>query len=133
VGRLSERIAIARRAIGTLDELSRKAERTAVERDALLQRFEYSVEATWKAAQRYLSEIEGIEVGSPKAALRASLRTGVLDEAQTRAGLVMVEDRNLTVHTYDERLADEIAARVPGHTALLQAWIEALATKSGEG
>jgi len=133
MGRLSERIAVARRAIGTLRELSQKATLTAVERDALLQRFEYSVEATWKAAQRYLSEIEGIDVGSPKAALRASLRTGVLDEAQTRAGLVMVEDRNLTVHTYDERLADEIAARVPGHAALLHAWIESLAAKSGVG
>ena len=61
--------------------------------------------------------------------MRASLRVGLLDEAQTRAGLAMVEDRNLTVHTYDERLANEIAARVPGHATLLRKWIEAIAAR----
>jgi len=126
MGRLSERIAVASRALGTLDELVRKPELTAIERDALLQRFEYTVEATWKAAQRLLSEVEGVEVGSPKAAVRASLRTGLLDEAQTRDALVMVEDRNLTVHTYDERLANEIAGRVPAHARILHAWTDAL-------
>ncbi len=133
MGRLTERIATARRAVETLEELARKVDRTVVERDALLQRFEYSVEATWKAAQRFLSEVEGIEIGSPKGAVRASLRVFLLDETQTRASLAMVEDRNLTVHTYDERLANEIAARVPGHTALLRTWIEAIAARSSEG
>ena len=42
---------------------------------------------------------------------------GLLDEAAARLGLEMVRDRNLTVHTYNERLADEIHAR-------LQAYLE---------
>ena len=62
MGRLSERLDVALRALGTLDELARKSTLTAVERDALLQRFEYSLEAVWKAAQRFLSEVEGIDV-----------------------------------------------------------------------
>ena len=40
MGRLTERIATARRAVATLRELADKASLTVVERDALLQRFE---------------------------------------------------------------------------------------------
>jgi hypothetical protein len=63
VGRLTERVATARRAVATLQELAEKSSLTAVERDALLQRFECSVEAVWKAARLYLREIEGIDAG----------------------------------------------------------------------
>ena len=133
MGRLTERIATAQRAVATLNELAGKATLTAVERDALLQRFEYSVEAVWKAAQLYLREAEGLDVGSPKAAARASLQTQLLDEAQSRAALLMIEDRNLTVHTYEETLAQQIAGRVPAHAGLLSAWIEAVATRLRRG
>jgi nucleotidyltransferase substrate binding protein (TIGR01987 family) len=130
MGRLSERLDVARRALGTLDELAHESTWTAVERDALLQRFEYSLEAAWKAAQRFLSEVEGIDVGSPNAAIRASLRVGVLDEQNARDALVMVQDRNLTVHTYDERLANDIAARIPGHAGVLRTWVDAMTARS---
>ena len=98
MGRLTERVATARRAVTTLQELAVKKALTVVERDALLLRFEYSVEAVWKAVQLHLRESEGLEVGSPKAAARASLQTQLLDEAQSRDALHMIEDRNLTVH-----------------------------------
>lgn len=129
MGRLTERLDVALRALGTLDELARKSTLTAVERDALLQRFEYSLEAVWKAAQRFLSEVEGIDVGSPNAAIRASLRVDLLDEQQARDALVMVQDRNLTVHTYDERLANDIAGRIPAHARVLRSWVDAMAAR----
>ena len=129
MGRLTERLDVALRALGTLDELARKSSLTAVERDALLQRFEYSLEAVWKAAQRFLSEVEGIDVGSPNAAIRASLRVDLLDEQQARDALVMVQDRNLTVHTYDERLANDIAGRIPAHARVLRSWVDAMAAR----
>lgn len=128
--RLTERISVARRALGTLDELATMTAWTAVERDALLQRFEYSLEAVWKAAQRFLFAVEGIDVGSPNAAIRTSLRVGLLDDTQARDALVMVHDPNLTVHTYDEQLANEIAARVPGHARVLHVWIDAMTART---
>ena len=42
MGRLTERLVVARRAIDRLNELAGKASLPAIERDALLQRFEYS-------------------------------------------------------------------------------------------
>ena len=122
--RLAQRIATAQRALATLRELATKASLTAVERDALLQRFEYSVEAVWKAVQLHLREVEGIDIGSPKSAARASLQAGLLGEDESRRALLMIEDRNLTLHTYEEQLANEIAGRAPAHTELLTIWID---------
>ena len=92
--RLTERLATARAALETLNELVRKPDRSKVERDAAIQRFEYTFEAVWKAAQLYLREVEGLDVGSPKRAARAALQVGLFDEAHARQVLVMVDDRN---------------------------------------
>jgi nucleotidyltransferase substrate binding protein (TIGR01987 family) len=129
VERLNQRLAIARAALDTLDELVRKSVRSKVERDAAIQRFEYTFEATWKAAQSYLREVEGLEVGSPKRAARAALQVGLFDAAHTHELLAMVDDRNLTVHTYNEQLAEEIDSRLSGHALLLQHWLDQMAAR----
>lgn len=98
--RLKERLAIARRALSTLQELLYLEAPSRVERDAAIQRFEYTTEALWKAAQRYLQEVEGISVGSPKGSIRSSWDVGLLTDEQAVIGLEMIDDRNLTVHTY---------------------------------
>ena len=75
--RLRERIPIAQQALNTLNELVGKGQVSAVERDAAIQRFEYTYEATWKATQRYLLLQEGVDTGSPKAVIRACWRSGL--------------------------------------------------------
>jgi len=130
--RLRQRITLAHHALATLQELTGKPKLSVVERDAALQRFEYTFEAVWKAVQLYLREIEGLEVGSPKAAARASLQSKLLDEPETRSVLMMADDRNLTVHTYNEALAEEIAARIPGHAKLLQTWLARLVMQASD-
>ena len=49
-------------------------------RDASIQRFEYTFEAIWKAAQAVLRDRFGVELASPKPIIRASLENGLLDE-----------------------------------------------------
>ena len=71
--------------------------------------------------------IEGLAVGSPKSAVRASLQVGLLDEESARHALDLVDDRNETSHTYNEALAVAIFARIPGHALLLRAWLDAVA------
>ena len=123
--RLRERIQIARKALASLRELD-ELPFSKLLRDAAIQRFEYSFEAVWKAVQRYLKDIEGMDVGSPKGVARASLRVGLLTAEQTRSALVMTDDRNLTVHTYNEPLADAIYSRIAGYIPLLDEWLGAL-------
>ena len=64
--RLRQRVSTAKRALATLQELIELDTLSVVERDAAIQRFEYTFEALWKAGKAFLKEIEGLEVGSPK-------------------------------------------------------------------
>lgn len=127
--RLKQRIEQASHAIDTLDVLAGIRQPDDIERDAMIQRFEYSFEAWWKAAKLFLAQEEGIQVASPKAVVRASLGTGLLTEAQARQAMRMVDDRNLTSHTYNEALARQIAGRIPQHAALLRLWTQQLARR----
>lgn len=124
--RLNERLQVAERALNTLLELVALERPSTIERDASIQRFEYSFEAVWKVAKRYLNVIEGVDASSPKAVIRSSLEAGLFDEPTTRQALVMADDRNLTSHTYNALLADEIFSRLKGHAAILQQWLVAI-------
>jgi nucleotidyltransferase substrate binding protein (TIGR01987 family) len=130
VERLTERCRTARRALALFEELATRPQLSPLERDAAIQRFEYTFESVWKAVQLYLREIEGLVVGSPKRAARVSLQNELLNEEETRRALAMVDDRNQTVHTYNEALAQQLAARLPGHATLLRSWLERMITRA---
>jgi nucleotidyltransferase substrate binding protein (TIGR01987 family) len=124
--RLQERLEQARRALADLQELTRLSEPSDVQRDAILLRFMLATEAIWKAAQRYLQDEHEIEVGSPREALRSTLVVGGVDELQAEGILLLLRDRNLIVHAYNEQLALEVLGRIPGHSELLEAWLTGL-------
>jgi nucleotidyltransferase substrate binding protein (TIGR01987 family) len=130
--RLKERLSLGRRALATLREALAEP-KTSMNRDASIQRFEYSYEAVWKAAQLHVSTIENVEAGSPTSVARACFRAGVLTEDQARTVLAMARDRNLTVHTYNEDLADRIYSCLPAHAALMEAWLDAMESAAGQG
>ena len=127
--RLRERLAIARRALKTLEELSLEETVSDVVRDAAIQRFEYTFEAIWKAAQLYLREVEGMQLGSPKSVIRTSMQTGLLSEDQARLALSMADDRNLTAHTYNETLAKDIFSRLSRYVQLIDNWLAGMEQK----
>jgi nucleotidyltransferase substrate binding protein (TIGR01987 family) len=110
----------------TLRELALRPDPSRVERDAAIQRFEYSFEATWKTAQRFLTVVEGLDTGSPKAAIRACHQAGLLSPAQAEHALAMADDRNLTAHTYDETLAEAIFVRLSRHLTVLETWLTSM-------
>ena len=122
--RLKERIALAGQALQRLHELALHTELTEVERDALIQRFEFSFEIVWKVAKDYLSVEEGIDAASPKKVIRSCREVGLLDEAETRLALVMADDRNLTAHTYDEEFAQQMVTKIVEYDLLLRCWYE---------
>ena len=124
--RLNQRIQVAKRALTTLQELTPIASPTGIERDAAIQRFEYSTEACWKAAQSVLSIQFGLELASPKSVIRSCAQNALLTEADARLAMNLVDDRNLTSHTYNEALAQAIWSRLPTHLAVLLRWMNAL-------
>jgi len=123
--RLKQRLATAKRALTSLDAVLREP-KTEIVRDAAIQRFEYTFEACWKAAQFFLKHQEGTDAGSPKSAIRACFQMKILNEEEARLGIAMVDDRNLTVHTYNEDLAEQIFSRLAGYCTLMNDWLAAM-------
>ena len=130
MARTLERLAVARRALATLESLLAEdapaVPDSTIVRDAAIQRFEYTFEAVWKTAQQYLRDVEGLEVASPRSTVRASFQVGVLGKTETKRALAMVDDRNLSVHTCNEALAETIFSRLTGHAEVMAAWLDAL-------
>jgi nucleotidyltransferase substrate binding protein (TIGR01987 family) len=120
----------AEAALKTLCDIIGSPNVPVIQRDAAIQRFEYSFEAVWKAARAYLFEVEGIDAASPKRVLRESRNIGLLSDEQTALGLQMVDDRNLTSHTYHEGLAQRIYERLEAYTELMQRWLYSLKESS---
>ena len=67
-----------------------------------------------------------MEVASPKSVMRGSGEVGLLGEQQVELALAMADDRNLTVHTYNEPLAEEIFKRLPAYAKLMDKWLKAM-------
>ncbi len=123
--RLNERLAIARKALVTFREALREPV-TPMNRDASIQRFEYTYEAVWKAAQIYLRVSESLEFASPSSVTRGCFQSAVLNEDQARMAFDMARDRNLTVHTYNEDLANQIYSRLAAYAGLMDQWLAAM-------
>lgn len=121
-----ERLVSAEKALTTLQEIIREPVLAPVERDAANHRFEYTFEAVWKAAQAFLTDVHGLSCNSPRTALRGLGQIGILDSLTTTEALVMLDDRNLTTHTYIEAVAVDIATRLSAHAELLASIVRGL-------
>ena len=78
-----------------------------------------------------MREIEGVECTSTKSCMRELLRNGYIAEDELKKLLQMVDDRNLTVYTYHEKLAEDLFGRLEGYARLMGS-LEGLLVNSGE-
>ena len=85
-------------------------------RDALIQRFEYSTEAFWKYLKAYLQTEHNLSGNSPREVIRVGLIAKLYSEEMSQELLQMLDDSNLTSHTYVEELAESIADRIPDYS-----------------
>lgn len=118
----------ARQALARLQEVLARPVDDVI-RDSAILRFTLATETVWKAARSVIADQMGAErlnSASPKAMVRESQIAGFLTEEQTEAAMAMMNDRNLTVHTYDEEKAEELFSRLPAHAVLIESWISAM-------
>ena len=88
-------------------------------RDSAIQRFEFTFEIFWKLVKTAMRELEGVECNSPKSCMRELFRNRYVTEEELKKLLQMVDDRNLTVHTYHEKLAEELFGKLEGYAGLM--------------
>jgi nucleotidyltransferase substrate binding protein (TIGR01987 family) len=107
------------RALASLQELVPQyleSKENIILRDAMIQRFEYSTEAFWKYLKSYLSTEHNLSANSPREVIRTGLKAKLFSEEISKELLQMLDDRNLTSHTYVEELAESIARRIPDYS-----------------
>ncbi|OGL87704.1 hypothetical protein A3I42_01760 [Candidatus Uhrbacteria bacterium RIFCSPLOWO2_02_FULL_49_11] len=122
-GILEDKLAQCGVALLTLEEALRE-EKTEMNRDATIQRFEYTAETFWKILKAYLEEQEKVEAATPKRVIREARHVGVLSEEDAEIGLQMIEDRNQSTHLYSEVTANEIYERIPQYAVLIRRTVE---------
>jgi nucleotidyltransferase substrate binding protein (TIGR01987 family) len=107
------------RALANLQELVPQyleSKESLILRDAMIQRFEYSTQAFWKYLKAYLSIEHNLSANSPKEVIRTGLKAKLYSEEISTGLLQMLDDRNLTSHTYGEKLAETISGRIPTYS-----------------
>ena len=109
-----------RNALKGLDEALAVA-KSDLEVDGVLQRFEFTFELFWKTLKLHLEQ-EGIIANTPKQCFKEAYRLGLIRNESS--ALRMLDDRNLTVHLYDQKTSREVFERV--RTLYLELFREAL-------
>jgi nucleotidyltransferase substrate binding protein (TIGR01987 family) len=80
--------------------------------EATIKAFEYSFELYWKLLKKICLD-EGLEVNSPRTTLQQSYALTLIHNE--KAWLSMLEDRNLTSHTYQQPTANAIYEKCKFH------------------
>lgn len=94
--------------------------------EATIQCFEFCYELTWKILKVAL-EREGITANTPRTIFQEAYQTAWIHDEQL--WLMMLDDRNLTSHVYNEKLAMEIYQRIKKYFFAMKAVHELIASQ----
>ncbi|PTN07967.1 nucleotidyltransferase substrate binding protein [Mangrovibacterium marinum] len=81
-----------------------------LEKQGLIQGFEFTHELSWKVMQDFLKEKGEINIYGSKDATRLAFNRGLLTNGE--AWMNMIADRNLSSHTYQEEISEQILHRI---------------------
>jgi len=122
----AEAVRTFEQALRRLQEVLREPESSLV-RDAAIKRFEFTFELAWKAVQRVLRE-QGVLCHSPKGCYREAFACGMVQD--NPLWIRMIEDRNRTVHTYNEKTAIAIYRNLKDYEPLFEELLQGLGRAS---
>ena len=108
--RWRQRVANVRRALEQLESFFDPPPRNEREQQGLIKAFETSFELGWNSL-RDLMRARGVSdlIGS-RDTLRQAFQLGLIEDGE--GWMQMVQDRNLTRHTYNQARAEQIAANI---------------------
>jgi nucleotidyltransferase substrate binding protein (TIGR01987 family) len=115
--RWRQRFENLRHAWSLFDEGARREKLNRLEKEGLIQRFEYTFELAWKTMKDYL-EGKGVDAAYPREVIKEAFSYGLLSDGDI--WIEMLDRRNLLSHTYDEKTFEVAYALATGpfHTAI---------------
>ena len=82
---------------------------SVVERAGLIQFFEMAFELSWKLLKDY-EEMEGFSPKTPRDAIKQAFQARLISDGH--GWMNALQDRNLTSHTYNEKVAIDVENRI---------------------
>ena len=92
-----------------LVELATERELNEIEREALIQRFEYTQELAWKVIKDFYENIGEVGIQGSRDAFKLAFERGLVrDEDDGKILLETIISRNEASHTYNEKIAQKV-------------------------
>jgi nucleotidyltransferase substrate binding protein (TIGR01987 family) len=96
------------KALSRLEEGVKEA-KNELDKDGVIQRFEFTVELLWKALRAVLL-YQGIECFSPRGCVKEAFKAKIIGDDEII--LDMLEDRNISSHVYNEEKSEALFERI---------------------
>lgn len=77
-----------------------------IEIEGLIQRFEYTYELAWNTIKDFYQNQGEVNIQGSRDAFKTAFAIGLINKGEI--WMAMIESRKLTVHTYDEKMAQAI-------------------------
>jgi len=98
------------KALGQLTKFIEKNDLNELEKQGLIQAFEYTYELAWNTIKDYFEAQGDVNILGSRDAFRLAFKRGLIEDGET--WMEMVKSRSLTSHTYNEDVAESIAASI---------------------
>ena len=99
-----------RQALQRLEQACAQTEWSDLEQQGVIKAFEYTYELAWNTLRDYLRHQGSVELHGSRDTFRKAFQEGLITEGQE--WLLMLQDRNLTVHTYDDETAQRVLQNI---------------------
>jgi len=111
--RWQQRFANFKKALGQLQEaveLSDQRELSKLEKQGVIQAFDFTHELAWNVLKDYLQDQGNQIIRGSKDATREAFKVELIGDGEQ--WMAMIQSRNLSSHTYDEQTADKLVEAI---------------------
>ena len=108
--RWHQRFSNFKKAFAQLEKAVQMNEQSEIEREGMIQRFEYTYELAWNTLKDFLLNQGFLEIKGPRDTIRQGFKSGLIEDGGL--WMDMLDNRNLTAHTYHEETALKVADKI---------------------
>ena len=90
--------------------LAKERNLTNLEQQGVIKGFEFTFELAWNVMKDYLVSMGMTDIIGSKGAIREAFKNNLITDGQK--WMSMIEDRNLSAHTYDEETKNKILKKI---------------------
>lgn len=113
--------------LGNAVSISCQRPLSELEKQGLIQAFEFTHELAWNVMKDYFAYQGNPEITGSRDAAREAFQKGLIEDGE--GWMEMIKSRNQTAHTYQQKIADEIAGHITQrYYPLFQRFLEKMAS-----